>query len=86
MDKRRIFGNLHNLNQQRRLSQQIAVYITEHLPKQFQENHKQLLHVSQKLKEYQKKISGRQKMNTMLCILITSREIALVNCRMSTGN
>ena len=46
MDKRRIFRNLHNLkpyNQLRRLSQQSAVYVTEYLPKQFQEERKQLL-------------------------------------------
>ena len=38
MDKRRILKNLHNLkpyNQQRRVSQQSAVYVTEHLPKKF---------------------------------------------------
>ena len=68
MDKRRIFRNLHNLkpyNQQRRLFQQSAVYVTEHLPKQFQEKRKQLCQVSKKLKDYPKKLPGRQK--TELC-------------------
>ena len=58
MDKRRIFTNLHNLkpyNQQRRLSQQSAVYVTEHLPKQFQEERKQLLPRFKEVKRLSKK-------------------------------
>ena len=58
MDKRRIFTNLHNLkpyNQQRRLSQQSAVYVTEHLPKQFQEERKQLLPRFKEAKRLSKK-------------------------------
>ena len=59
LDKRRIFRNLHNLkpyNQQRCLSQQSAVYVTEHLPKQFQEERKQLLPRFKEAKRLSKKI------------------------------
>ena len=77
MDRRRISRNLHNLkpyNQQRRLSQQSTVYVTEHLPKQFQEERKQLLPRFKEAKRLiKKKLSGRQKTDTMRCILITSR-------------
>ena len=65
MDKRQIFRNLQNLkpfNQQRRLSQQSAIYVTEHLPKQFQEERKQLLPRFKEAKRLQKNLlEGRRR-------------------------
>ena len=67
-DKLLIFGSLKNLkqfNNARKLNQQNSVYITEHLPKQFQLERKALLpafKVAKALKK--KKQTGDRKMAT----------------------
>ena len=70
-DKRLIFGSLKNLkqfNNARKLNQQNSVYITEHLPKQFQLERKALLPAFKKAKALKKKKAGEQKMATTACI------------------
>ena len=57
-DKRLIFGSLKNLkqfNNAEKLNQQNSVYITEHLPKQFQFEHKALLPAFKEAKALKKK-------------------------------
>ena len=61
-DKRLIFGSLKNLrqfNNARKMNQQNSVYITEHLPKQFQLERKALLPAFKKAKALKKKTSWR---------------------------
>ena len=61
-DKRLIFGSLKNLkqfNHAKKLNQQNSVYITEHLPKQFQLERKALLPAFKKAKALKKKTSWR---------------------------
>ena len=66
-DKRLIFGSLKNLkqfNNARKLNKQNSVYITEHLPKQFQLERKALLPAFKEAKALKKKQAGDQKMAT----------------------
>ena len=70
-DKRLIFGSLKNLkqfNNARKLNEQNTVYITEHLPKQFQLERKALLPAFKEAKALKKKQAGEQKMATTACI------------------
>ena len=70
-NKRLIFGSLKNLkqfNNARKLNQQNSVYITEHLPKQFQLERKALLPAFKEAKALKKKQAGEQKMATTACI------------------
>jgi len=71
-DKRKIYENLKNLkiyNQNRRASKQSTVYVTEHLPMQFQQERKMLLPYFKKGKRT-KIFNGEQRMVTTRYMLM----------------
>ena len=79
-DKRLIFGNLKNLkqfNNARKLNQQNAVYIIEHLPKQFQLERKALLPAFKEAKALEKK-SWRAE-NGHYCLYIENVKVSAEN-------
>ena len=62
IDKRKIFNNLKNLktfNDERRRNNQSSIYITEHLPKQFQIERKLLLPFFKEAKRRKQKTSWK---------------------------
>ena len=62
IDKRKIFNNLKNLktfNDERRKNNQSSIYITEHLPKQFQIERKLLLPFFKEAKRRKQKMSWK---------------------------
>ena len=80
-DKRLIFGSLKNLkqlNNARKLNQQNSVYITEHLPKQFQLERKALLPAFKKAKALKKKSSWRPE-NGHYCLYIDNVKVSAEN-------
>ena len=77
-DKRLIFGSLKNLkqfNNARKLNQQNSVYITEHLPKQFQLECKALLPAFKEAKALKKKTSWRPE-NGHYCLYIDNVKVS----------
>ena len=76
-DKRLIFSHLNNLkafNNTRKLNKQKPVYITEHLPKQFQLERKALLPTFKKAKAMMKKTSWRAE-NGHYCLYVDNVKV-----------